>query len=379
MSKPDAPAPPDYRAAAIEQGQANLQAGQQTSVLSNPNIFTPYGSQQVTYGDEVMGVRQPTVTQQFSPEQQALYNQQMQLSQNLNNTAIGGLNRVNEMMSTGLDTSSFTKIPELDFRSLPSVNSYSSGGFKDFRDVDLNALRERTVDPSVGGLQIIADAIRAREAPRFQQQRQMTESDLLARGFNPGGAGYNARIDDLNRQRNDFDLGALLAAGQEQSRIANLESQFRAQGLTEQMASVEAARAIRAQQAAEEQARVQSELQARQLYGNEQLAQQQAASDVRSRQFQEALLQRQLPLNEINALRTGNQAMLPQFQQFSGASVGAAPMYGAAQDQFAAEQANYQNQMAGYNNLMGGLFGLGGATLGAAGAAEGFGNLFSFQ
>lgn len=437
MSKPDAPDPPDYRAAAIEQGQANLEAGKQTSVLSNPNIVTPYGSQQVTYGQNVMGVQQPTVTQTFSPEQQALYDQQNLLSQNLNDTAIQGLGRVNQMMGQGFDTSDFVTIPGLDFSTLPGVNAYNSGGFQDvarynnagfldvarydnsgFRDmsaVDLAQLDPRTVQGSVGGLQMIADALRAREADRFADARSQSEADLLARGFNPGGRGYDRRMDELGRQQNDFNLAATLAAGQEQSRLFGLESQARAQGLAEQLArsqtdmgirgqqsaeeiarlqgdlgirgqqaSEEAMRlqgdlGIRGQQAAEEQARKNAELQARQLFANERLTEQQAAADIRARQIQEALFSRQLPLNEINALRTGNQAMLPQFQQFSGAGVAAAPMYGAAQDQFAANQANYQNELGAYNNMMGGLFSLGGAALGAGAAAGGFGNLFSFQ
>ena len=42
-STPAAPAVPDYTGAAQAQGAANLTAAQQGSVLSNPNIVTPYG------------------------------------------------------------------------------------------------------------------------------------------------------------------------------------------------------------------------------------------------------------------------------------------------------------------------------------------------
>lgn len=81
---------------------------------------------------------------------------------------------------------------------------------------------------------------------------------------------------------------------------------------------------------------------------------------------------RQLPLNEINALRSGSQTTLPQFQAYSGANVQAAPIFDAA-----AAQGNYD--MAAYQNrpdVMGGLFQLGGAVAGGmfggpAGAAAG--------
>ena len=40
---------PDYRAAAVEQGQANKDAALQTAYLSNPNINTHLGSQTVDW------------------------------------------------------------------------------------------------------------------------------------------------------------------------------------------------------------------------------------------------------------------------------------------------------------------------------------------
>ena len=42
--------------------------------------------------------------------------------------------------------------------------------------------------------------------------------------------------------------------------------------------------------------------------------------------FNQALTQRELPLNEMSALRTGSQVQNPQFQQFQGQSVNAAPV-----------------------------------------------------
>lgn len=52
MSKksPAPPPPPDYAAAAQQQGQANLEAARLTARLSNPNIRTPLGGQNVTFG-----------------------------------------------------------------------------------------------------------------------------------------------------------------------------------------------------------------------------------------------------------------------------------------------------------------------------------------
>lgn len=370
MCAPDAPPPPDYVGQAKAQGEANLKAGIQSSILSNPNIITPYGRQDVTYaktggpqrwvpgtaateagwsapttgswepglssadnlygfdgGQWTDGKRsqwmdakaategrweaptngelQATVTQSFSPEQQKLYDQQTQLSSNLNDTAINGLDRVNDQMDKSFDLS----------------------GMSGVQGVDTSTLDPRTVQGSVGGQDEVYNAMMQREAERFGNQRQSTEADLLARGFNPGGTGYDARMNDINRAENDFSLGARVNAGQEQQRLFNMESQGRAQGL------------------------------------NEQSVQQSSQSADRARQIQEALMQRQLPLNEINALRTGNQSNLPNFQQYTGQQIQAAPIFDAAIAQGNNAQQNYQNQVAG----SGGLFDLAGAALGALG------------
>lgn len=52
MGKSVSPPPtPDYVGAAREQGRQNLTAAQQGAVLSNPNMYTPFGTQTVSYSD----------------------------------------------------------------------------------------------------------------------------------------------------------------------------------------------------------------------------------------------------------------------------------------------------------------------------------------
>jgi len=59
----------------------------------------------------------------------------------------------------------------------------------------------------------------------------------------------------------------------------------------------------------------------------------------RAQEFQEAAFQRQLPLSELNALRTGGQPTAPQFQAIQGANVQAAPLFNAA-----VQGGNFANQ-----------------------------------
>lgn len=96
-------------------------------------------------------------------------------------------------------------------------------------------------------------------------------------------------------------------------------------------------------------------------------ANQQFGQDMAGRQqaITEILAQRQTPLNEINAFRSGSQVNTPQFQQYQGATVAPAPVFGAAQATGQAQTNAYNQQAAGSNAMMSGLFSLGGAALGA--------------
>lgn len=66
-----------------------------------------------------------------------------------------------------------------------------------------------------------------------------------------------------------------------------------------------------------------------------------AAAPERDRMVQLAAMLRNQPLNELNALRTGSQVSLPQFQPYATSNVQPAPIFNAAQAQYGANQAAY--------------------------------------
>ncbi len=94
-------------------------------------------------------------------------------------------------------------------------------------------------------------------------------------------------------------------------------------------------------------------------------ARQQAISTM-PQTFQLSSAQRMQPLTELNAIRTGAQPQMPQFQpsQYSMGAQGP-NMLGAAQAQSGYDQGLYNSQVGSQNSMMSGLFGLGGA-LGSA-------------
>ena len=71
----------------------------------------------------------------------------------------------------------------------------------------------------------------------------------------------------------------------------------------------------------------------------------------RQQAYQEALTERNQPLNEISSLLSGSQIAQPQFQQTPQTGVGGVDYTGLV-------NSNYQAQVAGANAGMGGLFGL---------------------
>lgn len=165
-------------------------------------------------------------------------------------------------------------------------------------------------------------------------------------------------------------LGQNQGAALQQQQAANAAQQL---GFGQQM-DLNAARnaAIAANQQTgltQQQAFNQAQLQAY----NQALQNAQFFNTAQGQSLAQQLQLRNQPLNEIAALMSGSQVQMPQFQGYTGANVGAAPVFGAAQAAGDFAQRNYQNQVGAYNAKMGGLYNLLGS---AAGAAFGQGGMF---
>jgi hypothetical protein len=77
-------------------------------------------------------------------------------------------------------------------------------------------------------------------------------------------------------------------------------------------------------------------------------------NQVSGQNMQQQAYMRQLPLNEINALRSGSQTSMPSFSgYYTGAQAQAAPLYQAAGDQYSAGLASTNAANAGNAGLWG--------------------------
>jgi hypothetical protein len=84
---------------------------------------------------------------------------------------------------------------------------------------------------------------------------------------------------------------------------------------------------------------------------------------ARQQGVNEALTQRQLPLNEFNAMRTGSQVGMPQFSNVPGVQQANTNVAGIYSDNYNQQMQAFNAQNSQNNAFMGGLFGLGGSIL----------------
>jgi hypothetical protein len=144
----------------------------------------------------------PLVTQTLSPEQQALYNQQVGNQQGLGSLANQGIGAAQGIIGS-----------KLDYSGAPAAPG------------DYNTLRSQ-----------VYDAMMARPNEDLGIKRDNTNSDLIAAGIRPGSKAYDNQMNLINRQQNDAQQQAIINAGNQTQQAYGMDMQSRQQGLTEELA-----------------------------------------------------------------------------------------------------------------------------------------------
>jgi hypothetical protein len=168
IGKDDAPAPPDYAAAAQATAQGNIDAARVATAANRVNQVTPYGN--LTYkqtGTDSYGNPTWTATQDLAPAQQKIVEQQAGLSSGLLNTAQQGLDYAGGLMAK----------PGIDMSKLPST------GF----------------NPG----QSYQDAMMSRLSPQIDRENQSFEQDMANKGIGAGTQAYNTAKQLLGQNQND--------------------------------------------------------------------------------------------------------------------------------------------------------------------------------
>lgn len=175
---PSPPPAPDYVGAATAQGAANKEAAIASAMLSNPNVYSPYGNQTVSYTtDATTGNPVPTINQTLDPTSQRVFDAQQQTRlglAGLSNTGTGiAQNVLNKQfqfngpnVQTGLDTSGIARMP-------------------------------------VSAGQTAQDAILSRLEPVMARQRTSLETQLTNQGLRPGTEAWDNSMRDFSQQQTD--------------------------------------------------------------------------------------------------------------------------------------------------------------------------------
>jgi hypothetical protein len=285
-----APPTPDYVGAAKQQGIDNLAAAKQSNIMSNPNMYTPFGNQTVTYSSPTFdqsayetalakynankidpnayyrtgeggqtsfdqgsfdlanakrgaaptregfmtGGGMPTVTQTLTPQAQQTLDSQQRVQTALANLGEVGISNAYDTLSRPFTpTSTDIKKDFGGYGAVPLGDQYGSAQAK--TAADTYGLAQRQIDtnnltqmPTNAGMSA-QQAILARLDPTIQAGDTSFKQALANQGLAPGTAAYDAAYRNRQMGVNDLYNQAALQG-------ISLDMAARQQGLNEQLA-----------------------------------------------------------------------------------------------------------------------------------------------
>lgn len=346
MGKSKAPKAPDYKGAAEATAASNQQSLEWQTQANRPDIYTPWGSE--TWSRDANNNWTQSI--QLSPDQQAALASQQEI-QNKQSELAGGLrDKVASTFSKDFNA------PQLSTytNGLPSINSNFSG-FNDGSQINLNAPKFNQ-DYADKATQAAYDKQMALIRPQQMQDTKRMDETLRLQGLQPGTEAYNNAAQNLSRTQDQQTSQAANDAILTGSEIAN-------RNYASELAGYGAGNDAIGQQFGQALAGYGANQQAQQA-GNQSAAQSyDIAKDRYATEYAAALQQYQQPLNNFNAVLTGQQVQQPVFNgpNTTAGNAGGVDYLGAAQQtgQYNSGLVAAQNAAAG--STIGGI-----ATLGAA-------------
>ncbi|MEH3109033.1 MAG: tail fiber domain-containing protein [Agrobacterium cavarae] len=374
MGKKSQPKAPDPKETASAQTATNIGTAIANSYMGNVNQVTPDGTLNYTYNmtkwtDPLSGatydVPVATATQTLSDAQKAIKTQTDATELNLGKLANNQSSRLNDLLADPMtmngapaagSASSLTSPNYTQFGSGPSLQS-SIGNVGDIT---------KTYGTDYGSnVKEVQDALMARMQPSLSQNRAALEQKLANQGLQPGSDAYNRAIDAATRQENDARYGAILSAGQEQSRLAGLAQQQAAfQNAAQQQAYGQAAQNVDlANSTAQQQFQntntstaANNALQDQTF--NAQQAKINAQNAERAAYLNEQYALRNQNVNEVLGVASGAQVNNPSFVPTQGQSIPTVDYAGLVQQDYANRLGAYNTSQANSGAILGGLAGL---------------------
>ena len=360
-SSKSAPKAPDPVATAGAQTGMNIGTAIAQGAMNNVNQITPYGSlnysQSGTYQhiDPLTGktydIPQYTATQTLSKGQQQLYDNQLGAQTSLAALAGQQADRLGNILGGPVDLS---KAPSVGRPNLQMI-----GGSPFIQD-KIGGSNAGDITRSYGDeagyadqRQRVEDALMQRMSPSLEADRARLSAQLANSGIQMGSEAYDREMRNVGTRENDARLGAILGAGEEQSRLA---------GLDRDRASFE--NAAQTQQFGQNLQRTAFGNDARQnafnnrmaaTGYNNQLRQQQFGNDqsLRNNYLNEQYAARNQPINEIAALLGTGQVQNPSFVNTGGNNIANVDYAGLVNQNYNQRLAQWQQGQSTLGSILG--------------------------
>lgn len=354
MGKKSAPAPPDPKETAAAQTGQNLGTAVANTVMGQVNQVGPDGSltydQTGTYNwqDPSSGrnyaLPQYTATTTLSEDAQQLRDANNRGNLTMANLGADQAERVGDILGQPFDPNSIT--PQRADRSGFGPAEYSG---------DLTAPTMQDGYENDFGVQKkeVEEALMGRLNEQRGYDHDQLRTQLSNQGIGIGTEAYSRAMEDFDRSVDDRRTTALLAAGQEQSRLVDMARDEASFGNTARQQDFNNQQSI---QGRDDQLATSKFNQQRAVFDDQDRA--------RAGALDEAYTARNQPINEITALLSGSQVQTPSFAMAQPYAMPTTDIAGITQqgynNEFGAWQQNQQNR----NAMIGGMFGLGSAYLG---------------
>lgn len=353
---------PDPYATAAAQTQSNEQTAAYNAALNRTSQYTPYGNSVYTQtGKDSTGAPTWSNTITLTPQAQQQLDNQLKQNNQLSNIGFGLADQAQSTLGTpnptaGPLTSNVSGGPlQYSLSNIGNIqNGLNTSGVPNLPNSnDYASQIQQAQDAAYKGQTQYLD-------PQFAQQQSDLTSQLANQGVQAGSNAYNQAQNLFGLQKQEAYGNAANNAVQTGNALQN---QLFTQGINANQAGMSnAALAGNFANNAQQQAYGQAYQNAG-LYNSAQgqaysQGQQNAAlnNSTQAQALQQAAYLKTLPLNELNALRSGTQIQNPTFSTAPSATAGQANVEGDVYN-----SAQMQNNAS--NNFLNGLFGLGSAAI----------------
>ncbi|MGV2071672.1 tail fiber domain-containing protein [Agrobacterium vitis] len=393
-----APESPSASETAAAQTATNVSTATANSYMNNINQVTPDGNR--TYSQSgtqkvydpnsktYMDIPTWTETTTLSDQQNAIKTQEDGANLNMATLANTQSGKLNSILGQSLDLSSAPAASNPSALSTPSYTSYQSGPTLNTSVADAGNITNSIANAGdiTKSYDVNYDTSKYEQAlmdrlnPQLQQDESALEAKLVNQGLQPGSEAYNRAYEQQNQKSNDARIAAILNAGQEQTRVANLkkdqatfQNSAQAQQYSQNANDSTFANSAQSQQYGQNYQNAgftNSALQ--QMYSNQNTAtsgnnaladqtfnaERAKNSDLdnsRSQYLNEQYAQRNQGINEISSLMNGGQVDNPNFSSTQGQTMPTVDYAGLVNQQYQNELASYNQSQQGIGSILGGV------------------------